>query len=251
MKILISLLSLSLATVILTVTPPASAQEKISEKQIEDVVRKLIDREPSIVIGAIQKFQHEQQRAQIAPIVQSYDYLLAGDENAAFMGNPNGDITVVEFFDYRCGFCRRHYPEIKNMVEKDGNIKWVFKQYPVLDRGGEKPLSRIAARAALAAHAQGKFAEYHDYMMTSSGKVTEQKIYDTLKAIGVDVAIAKVFMLDKTTERSVETGLLLGQQMQISGTPFYLVGTDYMDGARGDDALMKLVSRARAEKKFP
>lgn len=230
-------------------TLPTAAQDTLSEQQVEAIVRKLIDREPGIVIGAIQKFQHEQQRAQIAPIVQSYDYLLAGDKNAAVMGNANGDVTIVEFFDYRCGFCRRHYPEVKDMIEKDGNIKWVLKQYPVLDRNGEKPLSRIAARAALAAHAQGKFAAYHDAMMTTSGKVTEERIFDTLKAVGVDVATARIFMLDKTTERTVETGLLLGQQMQISGTPFYLVGTDFMDGARGDDALKKLVARARAARK--
>lgn len=248
MKFFKTLLRATLACLFFA-TLPSSAQDTLSEQQVEAIVRKLIDREPAIVIGAIQKFQHEQQRAQIAPIVQSYDYLLAGDKNAAFMGNANGDVTIVEFFDYRCGFCRRHYPEVKDMIEKDGNIKWVLKQYPVLDRNGEKPLSRIAARAALAAHAQGKFAAYHDAMMTSSGKVTEERVYDTLKAVGVDLAIAKIFMLDKTTERTVETGLLLGQQMQISGTPFYLVGTDFMDGARGDDALMKLVARARAAKK--
>ena len=227
-------------------TQPAMAQDTLSEKQIEAVVRKLIDREPGIVIGAIQKFQHDQQRAQIAPIVESYNYLLAGDKNATFMGNPNGDVTIVEFFDYRCGYCRRHYSEVKSMVERDGNIKWVFKQYPVLDRNGETPISRIAARAALAAHAQGRFAEYHDAMMTTPGKVTEDVVYTTLKAVGVDVATAKIFMLDKTTDRTVETGLLLGAQMKISGTPFYLVGTDFMEGAQGDDALLKIVRNARA-----
>ena len=230
-------------------TQPTLAQDNLSEKQIEAIVRKLIDREPGIVIGAIQKFQHEQQRAQIAPIVESYNYLLAGDKNAAFMGNPNGDVTIVEFFDYRCGYCRRHYPEIKSMVERDGNIKWVFKQYPVLDRNGEAPISRIAARAALAAHAQGKFAAYHDALMTASGKVTEDLVYSTLKDVGVDVSIAKIFMLDKTTDRTVETGLLLGAQMKISGTPFYLVGTDFMEGAQGDDALLRIIRNARAARK--
>ena len=245
MKFIKTLLRATLACLIFAPLPIA-AQDTLSEQQVEAIVRKLIDREPGLVIGAIQKFQHEQQRAQIAPIVESYDYLLAGDKNAAFMGNANGDVTIVEFFDYRCGFCRRHYSEVKDMVEKDGNIKWVLKQYPVLDRSGEVPLSRIASKASLAAHAQGKFVEYHDAMMTSASQVTEDLIYATLKDVGVDVAIAKIFMLDKTTERTVETGLLLGQQMRISGTPFYLVGTDYMDGARGDDELMKLVRNARA-----
>ncbi len=236
-------------TTMLFLSQAAMAQDNLSEKQIEAVVRKLIDREPGIVIGAIQKFQHEQQRAQIAPIVESYNYLLGGDKNASFMGNPNGDVTIVEFFDYRCGYCRRHYPEIKSMVERDGNIKWVFKQYPVLDRNGEAPISRIAAKAALAAHAQGKFAAYHDAMMTTSGKVTEDMVYTTLKAVGVDVATAKIFMLDKSTDRSVETGLLLGAQMKISGTPFYLVGTDFMEGAQGDDALLKIIRNARAARR--
>ncbi len=248
MKFFKTLVSLVLST-ILFATLPSKAQDELSEQQIEAIVRKLIDREPSIVIGAIQKYQHEQQRAQIAPIVKSFDYLLAGDKNAAFMGNENGNVTIIEFFDYRCGYCRRHYPEVKNMVEKDGNIKWVFKQYPVLDRSGEAPLSRMAARASLAAHSQGKFAAFHDAMMTGMGNVTEESIYNTLKAVGVDVATAKIFMLDKTTDRTVETGLLLGQQLEISGTPFYLVGTDFMEGARGDEALIKLVQNARAARK--
>lgn len=240
---------LVILTFLILLSQPTVAQDALSEKQVEAIVRKLIDREPGLVIGAIQKFQHEQQRAQIAPIVESYNYLLAGDKNASFMGNPNGDVTIVEFFDYRCGYCRRHYPEIKSMVERDGNIKWVFKQYPVLDRNGEAPISRIAAKAALAAHAQGKFAAYHDAMMTTSGKVTEESVYATLKAVGVNVATAKIFMLDKTTDRAVETGLLLGAQMKISGTPFYLVDTDFMEGAQGDDALLKIIRNARAAKK--
>ena len=135
------------------------------------------------------------------------------------------------------------------MVEKDGNIKWIFKQYPVLDRSNETPVSRIAARASLAAHAQGKFAQYHDALMSYSGQVTESAVYDTLAAIGVDVSVAKIFMLDKTTDRTLETGLLLGQQLAINGTPFYLVGSDFMDGARGDEALLKLVRNARMEAK--
>lgn len=238
----------SFLAIFIMAAAPLAAQDVPSEKEIEDVVRKLLEREPQLVIGAIQKFQHEQQRAQIAPIVKSYDYLLAGDKDAPFMGNANGNVTIVEFFDYRCGYCRRHYPEIKAMVERDGNIKWILKQYPVLDRSNEAPVSRIAARASLAAHAQGKFTEYHDAMMTNTGQITEDVIYEVLTDIGADVTIAKIFMLDKTTDRSVETGLLLGQQMQISGTPFYLVGTDFMDGARGDNALMQLVRNARMNK---
>lgn len=247
MKFLVKYISGLLAIMLMATTPSMAQDSRLSEKEVEAVVRKLLEKEPGLVIGAIQKFQHEKQREQIAGVIQNYGYLLADDKNAPFMGNANGNVTVVEFFDYRCGYCRRHYPEIKNMVEKDGNIKWVLKQYPVLDRSNESPVSRIASRASLAAHAQGKFQAYHDALMTFSGQVTEQVIYDTLATVGADVSKAKLFMMDKTTERSIETGLLLGAQLQINGTPFYLVGTDFMEGARGDDTLMKLIHNARAE----
>ena len=103
------------------------------------------------------------EREKIEQVVQ--EYLLENPEVIALasvspIGNPKGDVTVVEFFDYRCGYCRRHFPEVMKIVREDGNIRYIPRQYPILDREGQPPVSMLTARAALAAEKQGKFEEY-------------------------------------------------------------------------------------------
>jgi len=161
-------------------------------------------------------------------------------------GNPNGDITLVEFFDYRCGFCKRVYPSILKLLKEDGNVRFVFKEFPILGLN-----SVYAARAALASRSQGKYLEFHDVLMKSKGSLGKNQVHRLAKSIGLDVDALKKELKQKKTEisRIIDRNLKLAEELEITGTPAFVIGDDVIRGALTFEALKKLVADARAEAK--
>ena len=217
---------------------PVDSSER---EKIEQVIADYLEKNPDVVIRAIQEYQRRQQMAQI----DLYRDYLESDESAPVLGNPNGDVTLIEFFDFRCGFCRRHFVEVMKLVSEDGNIRFIPKQFPVLDQPDAPPVSRIAARAALAAQRQGKYADLHTALLTSEGGLDEDTIYKVAEQTGLDIAQLKKDMRDPLIEKTIENTLAIGREMGIQGTPFYIIGDDFVNGARGFDYLKDTVSRVR------
>lgn len=216
--------------------------------KIERVLEDYLMENPEIVVKAIRELQRRQTIAQMLPAVQMYRDFLENEEGAPVMGNPNGDVTIVEFFDYRCGFCRRHFPAVMKLVREDGNIRLVPRQYPILDRPGQTPVSFLAAKAALAAHKQGKFEEFHIALMGDSVQLTEDRIYQLAATVGLNVDQLKADMQEKLIEKNVKNSLAIGQDIGFDGTPGYIIGDDIIVGAEGYNRLVEAVSRAREEK---
>lgn len=216
--------------------------------KIEGVVKEYLMEHPEVIMEAIRELQRRQTLAQMMPSIELYRDYLETDSEAPVLGNPNGDVTIVEFFDYRCGFCRRHFPAVMKLVKEDGNIRLMPKQFPILDGNEAKPLSMLSAKAALAAHKQGRFAEFHTAMMTSGSQVTEESIYQIAGKVGLDVAQLKADMGDKLIEKRITNTLAIGQDIGFSGTPGYIIGKDVVLGAEGYDRLKEAIERARAEK---
>ncbi|MFC4348295.1 DsbA family protein [Kordiimonas lipolytica] len=225
-----------------------TAIDPAERAKIERVLEDYLMENPEIVVKAIRELQRRQTVAQMLPAVQMYRDFLENEEGAPVMGNPNGDVTIVEFFDYRCGFCRRHFPAVMKLVREDGNIRLVPRQYPILDRPGQTPVSFLAAKAALAAHKQGKFEEFHITMMGDSVQLTEDRIYQLAATVGLNVDQLKADMQDKLIEKNVKNSLAIGQDIGFDGTPGYIIGDDIIVGAEGYNRLVEAVSRAREEK---
>lgn len=225
-------------------TPPVSAEERA---KIERVLEDYLMEKPEIVVQAIRELQRRQMLAKMLPAIGMYRDYLENEEGAPVLGNPNGDVTIVEFFDYRCGFCRRHYPAVMKLLEEDGNIRLVPRQFPILDRAGQPPVSFLASVAALAAHKQGKFEAYHTALMTDQVQLTEDRIYDIADRIGLNVDQLKSDMRDKILEKSVRNSLAIGQDIGFDGTPGYIIADDVIVGAEGYDRLVEAVSRARQQ----
>jgi protein-disulfide isomerase len=145
---------------------------------------------------------------------------------APVAGNPNGDITVVEFFDYNCGYCKRAFTDLSKLVEKDPKIRLVLKELPILSKGSEE-----AARIALAAKNQGKYWEAHRALITIRGEINEQSGLKAVEKLGLDMARLKRDM--DSAEVKGEIGLVreLAQKMGIQGTPHFLVGDRAIPGA--------------------
>ncbi|UTW57315.1 DsbA family protein [Kordiimonas sp. SCSIO 12603] len=227
----------------------ATAQEAAptDRQAIESIIQEYLLENPEVIERAIIELQRRRQLAQMLPAINLYRGYLENDPEAPVLGNPNGDVTIVEFFDYRCGFCRRHFPEVLKLVKEDGNIRYIPRQYPVLDREGDTPVSLLTSYAALAAHKQGKFEEFHIAAMTSPGQLTEERIYEIAGSVGLNVDQLKTDMKDKLVEKSVRNTLSIGQDIGFTGTPGYIIGDDVVLGAEGYFRLLEAVDRARKD----
>lgn len=142
-------------------------------------------------------------------------YMPAGN---AVAGNPKGHITVVEFFDYNCGYCRMMYPKFQDLIQSDNNLRVLFREYPVLS-----PSSVLPAKAALAAQRQGKYQAMHNAMMEAHMPLNQSEIVKLGKSVGLDTDKLLQDMNDPAIAKQLETTVALGQAMNIQGVPTFIV----------------------------
>jgi protein-disulfide isomerase len=164
------------------------------------------------------------------------------DPEIPSLGNPNGDLTIVEYFDYQCPYCKKVAPELAQVVQEDGNVRIVLKDWPIF---GE--LSASAAKLVLAAKYQDKYSEAHDALIGANTKLTESNIGDLLAKAGVDVAKATADL--KTHQQSIDA-LLARNNAQaeafgFQATPAFIVGTFRVPGALSMAAFKQVIADAR------
>jgi len=232
------------ATFLATFWLTSNNQQASNAPMREDILT-LLEDNPEIMATAINTYMYTREKEMIKPVLSSFDMYLAGDTSSGFVGNPDGDITIVEFLDYRCSYCRRDHEMLNALLEKDGNIKIVVKQYPILDREGQEPLSLKASLAALYAMKNDKFAAFHEEMMRRESPETAEDIFAVIEAIGLEKEAAEKAVADYADVETIQINLALGQQLNIDGTPFYLIGEDFLRGSQGIERLEKLIKTTR------
>jgi protein-disulfide isomerase len=212
---------------------------------IQDIVRQLLRDNPEILIEAIQAFRSkqeaaEQNRARSALTSRRSD--LEKDANSPVGGNPNGNVTVVEFFDYRCGYCKRVHPTIVELLKSDKNVRFVYKEFPILG-----PESVTAARAALAAFKvnPAKYVAYHDALMTARGNLTPEKALVLAAEVGLEPKAVAKRMEEPDIVKMIAANLALAEELGINGTPAFVIGNQIVPGAVDLETLKKLVAEAR------
>lgn len=236
---------------------PAVAQEEAApspftpaeEAAIADIVRRTLLENPEILIQASEILQYRQQIEEqrlLAEKAMANRDRIETDRYAPIGGNPDGPITVVEFYDYQCGFCRRAYADVKALLEGQDQVRYVFKQFPVLDRPGDDPVSRTGAKYALAAEKQGLFLEFHDAVMTSEGRISIPRLDRIARRVGLDLDRLKADAEQPELETYLDANLALGRETGINGTPTYVINGLVVAGARGLEALEKTVAEAEA-----
>jgi protein-disulfide isomerase len=172
--------------------------------------------------------------------IQENQSALLRDPDSPIAGNPDGDVTIVEFSDYQCPYCKRAHAAVNSVVAADGKVKVVYKDLPIL---GEA--SRIAALAALASRAQGKHPAFHDALMEYSGKIDRDKIMEIAGSVGLDVALLQKAMDDPKLKQIIERNMTLASALGVRGTPAFVVGNQFVPGAVDADALKQLIADAR------
>ena len=181
-------LGLSLVVAPALAAPPAVAADTFSAEQrqaIEAIVRDYLIKNPDVMLevleAAKEKISNDAQAQRAAALAERRQEIFE-DPNAPVVGNPQGDVTLVEFFDYRCPYCKQVAPAIEALLGEDKKLRIVYKEFPVLG-----PESVTAARAALAARKQGKYEALHRALMEMKGQINEAAIFNAAKSAGIDV----------------------------------------------------------------
>lgn len=225
-------------------TARADNTSGMSKADIETIIHDYLMEHPDVIIEAVNQLaareKQETERVAKAFLEDNLDAI----ENApgAFIaGNPDGDITIVEFFDYHCGFCKKSLAGLMKTVKDDKNIKLVLREFPVLG-----PDSTFAAKAALAAIDQDKYMPLHMEMMEAKGKLTRLRIETMAVSVGIDLNLFNQSLLSTDHEKLLAANMDMAHGLGINGTPSFVLGGKIHHGMRTGEDLRKLIAEARA-----
>ena len=240
------------ATLLVPAAYAADAQPQPSfTSQQQDEIKKMIHdyimANPQIVSDAIEALREKEQVAADLSAKQAlatHKGEIFNDPDTPVFGNPKGDVSVVEFFDYRCPYCKGMFQSLMDTVKADGNVRLVMKELPVLG-----PDSVVASRAAIASRNQGKYEEFHDALMKIDGPLTEDVVMKTAASVGLDTAKLKQDMDDPKVDKVIDTDLDLAKQLNITGTPGFVIGQNIMSGAMEPDSFKQVIAQARKDAK--
>ena len=215
----------------------AAGMNAADRKATEAVVRAYILEHPEIITEAVEILQ----RREVATRLGAAKGALTKPFPGAEAGNPKGDVTMVEFTDYNCGYCRSSMADVDRLLANDGNIRLIYREVPILIQ-----TSRDAALWALAAAKQGKHKAFHKAMF-SGGRPDAQTIRVAATKAGLDVAAAQKFTATTEAKAELEQNLEMMQQVGFNGTPTFIIGDQILEGAMGYDALKSAVAKARKQ----
>jgi protein-disulfide isomerase len=232
------------ATTVGLAMPLSALAGEMDERRIKELVLEAIRENPGIVLEAVAIL--EQQQAEAADVARA-DVLarqrdrLERDPNAPVLGNPDGDVTVVEFFDYNCPYCRRAMEPVQGLLDADRNVRLVYREWPILGEGAV-----FAAKAALAARKQGKYEAFHWALMAMNGKAQEASVLRVATEVGLDVEQLRADMASAEIDEHIQTSMELAQALGFNGTPSFVIGDELAPGLVQQSQLMEMVKAARA-----
>ncbi|PHZ83777.1 hypothetical protein CRD36_15555 [Paremcibacter congregatus] len=214
--------------------PSLSPQQKA---EINKMIRDYILQHPEILPEAIQILQSRTKRA----MLESNYTRLYEDGFSYVGGNPKGDVAIIEFFDYNCGYCKKSLKTVERLKRMDGNLKVIYKELPILSE-----TSYTAAKAAMASMMQGKYEPFHQALMRNSGTLTEERIFQIATQVGLDEQQLAKDMTNPVLERNISINHSIAEALQITGTPGFVIGETIVPGALPYEELVKAVERTRS-----
>jgi protein-disulfide isomerase len=236
--------ALLLSSAIATAQTPAFSDAQKSA--LQELMKDYILKNPEVVQEALMELDRRQkegeQNARMKITQDKNGPLFTAKHNTSF-GNPNGNVTIIEFFDYNCGFCKRGLADLQKLVAEDKNVRVITKDFPVLG-----PDSVEAAKIAVAAKAQlpaDKLWAFHQKLMAVRGKVGKQAALDALKEVGADMARLTKDADSDETRNAIEQNVQIADALGVTGTPSYIVGEDIVIGAVGFEQLKGRVDNIR------
>ena len=222
---------------------PGGLLSAVPSSEIEIIVANYLKENPDVVIDAIRAYQQREKASQESEqerlLRERWDEL-ARDPRDPVIGNLAGDVTLIEYFDYRCPYCKRATPTLMQLVQDDPKVRVVLKEYPILGKD-----SVTAARAALAAHRQGRYIAFHNALMDEPGQIDEARIFAVAGRLGLDIERLKRDMVSAEVDRHLRDTNEAARELGITGTPAFVVAGKIIPGAVDIATLKRLVAQAR------
>jgi protein-disulfide isomerase len=232
-----------------TATAPSGAAPAVSaerRQEIEAIIKDYLTNNPEILVEmqtALEAKMDKVQAERTAVVIKSNASEIF---HPAFSGvvNPKGEVPVLEFFDYNCGYCRRALSDVTKLVEKEKQVRLILKELPILSKGSED-----ASKVALAVKMQGKYWEFYRAMFENQGQANEATALRIAEKVGVDMAKLKKDMASPEIKKEIEGTRALAQKLGIQGTPHFMIGDRVIPGAPENllDRMTKLVAEVRQE----
>ena len=224
-----------------------------SKKEIEQVIHDYLVTNPDVLIEASQALQQKQQQAmqkQSKSAISKYASQLASG-SLAVAGNPKGNVTLVEFFDYQCIHCKKMKPVVSSLIKKNSNLRVVYKEFPIFGKESE-----TASKMALAAAMQGKYATVQEALLSVADHLNDKQVMTIAQKAGLDMIKLKTDMDSKTVSDALSANRKLAEDIHLMGTPAFIVlstpngqfkmgsETAFIPGAASEDALEALIKKA-------
>jgi protein-disulfide isomerase len=219
------------------------AEGSMGNANLGKSIRAYLMANPEVLVDAMAELERKQdsQRDNVAQkAIQEKQAELLRDPGTPATGNLQGDVTIVEFSDYQCPYCKRAHTAVKSALAADGKVKLIYKDLPIL---GEA--SKVAAAAALASIRQGKHDAFHDALMANTAKLDSALIFTIAASVGLDVAQLQKDMDDPKIKDTIDRNMALAQELGVRGTPAFVIGKQFVPGAVDADALKQLIADAR------
>ena len=232
----------------LLMATPAAMAESLDRSQVEKIVREYILENPEIIEEALIELENRSKRAQeearAETIRAEQDALLRSDADLV-LGNPDGDVTLVEFFDFNCGYCKRAFPDVQGLLTEDAQLRVVLKDFPILGPGSVE-----AAKVALAVKRLGDDAsasDFHARLMGMQGQANAARALALVEEMGLDRGHVEIEMQSPEIEAVIASNLELAQRLGLTGTPSFVIGDRIVVGAVGKETLAEAVRSVREE----
>lgn len=222
--------------------PSSQAQETLSKSDVEVIIKEYLMENPEVLIDSLESYrdkQEQQQARSAAENIKKHEAYLTRAE-APSIGNPEADVTVIEFFDYNCGYCRRAVPDIQKMLKEDKNVRFVFKEMPILSQ-----TSHEIAKWSLAAHEQGKYFEYHAALMSKRGANNAENFKKIAKGLGLDPDQLEKDAKSEKVAKDLEKSIQIAREIGVRGTPAFIIDGELYPGYLGEDGLRQAIEKAR------
>jgi protein-disulfide isomerase len=224
----------------------ASSDQAMYRKQVETIIREYLLANPELLLEvqkALDEKQKEEQRiAQLEVIKGAKDEIFSSPHDG-IIGNPDGKVTIVEFYDYNCGYCKRAQQDMLDLVAADPDLRFVLKEFPILGPDSQK--AHVVAQAFMKLMPE-KYADFHNQLIGGPGRAGEASAMKLAIELGADEAKLREAMKDPSIQEAFAKTYELAQQLAITGTPSYVVGNEVVFGALGREVLAEKIELARA-----
>lgn len=244
MKRQLAALVLVLAAVfMMATTTKAASMDAAQKKEMEQVIHDYLMNNPEVVIDAIQKYQAQQELAKQADVAKSLTAMsktFKTDDSFPRTGNKDGDVLFVEFFDYQCGYCKKVFPTVMDVVKNNDDMNVVFVEFPILSKE-----SIVASRAALASRKQGKYMDFHVALMGHRGRLSDEIIMKIAASVGLDVDQLAEDMKSKEIDSQLQRNHQMATALGLKGTPAFVIGDRLAPGAISKEQMQQMIKLAR------